>query len=147
MSSRRQSIVDAIKARFAGITSANGYQTDVGAHVKEWQVTALEGEELPAAIISDPREKALIDNKNSGSFTRQLTIIVSMVFDESTITPEEARKALADANKAIGVDPRWSGLATRSLPDTEEVIVDPQSKKLGGARVTFIVEYQRKAWD
>ena len=147
MSSKRQQIVDKVKERFALIRIANGYLTEAGANLKEWQTTALEDDELPATNIFDGKEKASIKDKNSGTYTALLQITVNFVFREADLTPAAARNALADASKAIGVDPKWGGLARHTLPDSEEVVMDPKSQKLAGARITFIVEYSRKPWE
>ena len=62
-------------------------------------------------------------------------------------TATNARKALADVIKAIGTDDKWGGLARRTLPKKDEITVDQESDRVGGARIEFIVEYSRRPWE
>ncbi len=145
MSSTRQQIVDAVKARFVAITTGNGYDANVQ-KLAEWQLTPFEAADLTAITISDPTEETLISDKNSGSYTRQLTIVADAVLTEADATAARARTLLADLVKAVGVDPTWSGLARYSLPVRAEVKVDEAGQRIGGVRLEFIVEYSRKPW-
>src|SRR5688500_19999684 len=118
----RQALIDAVKTRAATITIANGYQTNIGSKVKEWQTTALESADLPGLVIQDPLESTIVgeDGENSGLYRRELEIIFDAVLQESAQNAVEARKAIADVIKMIGVDPTWGGLARRTIPRSEE---------------------------
>jgi hypothetical protein len=146
----RQQIVDAIKARFAGISVANGYQTDVGLKQTEWNPGPKgadpEADELPGHDIRDEVETAVIDNKNSGTFTRVLEIVVIAELREPAPGATLARKALEDLIKAVGVDPTWGGLARRTLPVEDDINVDELGQQIGAARLRFKVEYGRRPW-
>jgi hypothetical protein len=148
VSSKRDQIFAAVKARFATITVAAGYQTDIGANVLEWQLTALDNGQLPASLLSDPVEETSTEgSKNSATYTRLLTIVAQLVLAETDATATMARKALADVIKAIGTDDKWGGLARRTLPKKDELVVDSESARIGGARIEFIVEYSRAPWE
>jgi hypothetical protein len=149
VSSKRQLIVDAVKARLATIKTTGGYQTNIGNNVKEWLLTSLEESELPAVTLADGVEKTIIpaEGKNSGLYTRQLPFAANLVLAESDATATLARKAIADVITCIGKDDTWGGLARRTLPDTDDLTVDSEGQRIGGARITFIVEYGRKHWE
>lgn len=148
MSSKRQQIVDAVKTRFATITKANGYETDIGLKQTEWHLTPKEQDDLPGHDIRDEVEKTIIpENKNAGVYERRLKITVITEVPEGDATATESRKALADMIKAVGVDPKWGGLARRTLPDTDDVTVDEQGARTGAARLTMHIEYSRSPWE
>lgn len=148
---KRQQIVDAVKQRFAAITTANGYQTDIGLRQTEWNPGprgADEGsDELPGHDIRDEDETATVTDKNSGVYSRSLEIVVLGYVREAGDGAAETRKALEDMIRAVGIDPTWGGLARRTLPDTEGVAVDELAQRVGVAHLKFKVEYSRRPWE
>ena len=151
MPGKRQRIVDAVKARFALITVANGYQTDIGLKQTEWhpgpKSADAEADELPAHDIRDEVEETIIENKNAGVYERQLEITTIAEVREPAATAELARKALEDLIKAVGVDPTWGGLARRTLPVSAEITVDDIGQRVGAANLKMRIEYSRKPWE
>lgn len=151
MPGRRQQIVDAIKLRLAGVTVANGYQTDIGLKQTEWHPGPKgadpEADELPGHDVRDEVETAAVNNKNSGVYDRGLEIVVIAELREPGPGATLARKALEDLIKAVGVDPTWGGLARRTLPMEEDVNVDELGLQIGAARLRFKVEYSRRPWE
>lgn len=151
MSGRRQRIVDAVKERLAGITVANGYQTDIGLKQTEWNPGPKgadpEADELPGHDIRDEVETASVGDKNAGSMTRELEVVVIAELREPGPGAALARKALEDLIKAVGVDPTWGGLARRTLPMEEDINVDELGQQIGAARLRFKVEYGRRPWE
>jgi hypothetical protein len=147
--SDRQTLVDRILARFALITTGNGYQTNVGAKVREWQTTPLDENELSTILVRDPIASVRPDpnGPNSSKHTWAQQIIVDVVLPESGQNAVEARKAIADINKAVGVDQTWGGLARRSEQVNEKVMLDKPGGRVGGAQVIFNVITSRKPWE
>lgn len=150
MPGKRQQIVDAVKARFVGITVANGYQTDIGAKQTEWHPGPKgadpEADELPGHDIRDEVERTIIEDKNRGVYERALEITVVAEVKEPAPGAALARKALEDLIKAVGVDPTWGGLARRTLPVEDDITVDELGQQVGAARLVFTVEYSRSPW-
>lgn len=150
MAGKRQQIVDAVKARLALITVANGYQTDIGLKQTEWNPGPKgadpESDELPGHDIRDEVETTNVENKNSGTFDRELEVVVIAEIKEATPTAANARRALEDLIKAVGVDPTWGGLARRTLPVEDDINVDELGQQIGAARLRFKVEYSRRPW-
>lgn len=151
MPGKRQQIVDAVKARFALITTANGYQTDIGLKQTEWNPGPRgadpEAEELPSHDIRDEDETPEIKDKNSGTYSRSLEIVALGYVRETADGAALTRKALEDMIKAVGVDPTWGGLARRTLPDTDGIAVDSLGQRVGVAHLKFKVEYSRRPWE
>jgi hypothetical protein len=151
VSSRRQKIVDEIKARFALITTAHGYQTSLGNSVHEWRTEAFEASQLPALIIRDELQETPLPDKNTGCWLRRLNVTVDLVVAEAAEQAENARKALADVVKAIGTDPLWKDedgkeLAERTVPGNERIMTDKEGNWIGGARLEFVIEYFTAPW-
>ena len=149
--SKRQQIVDAVKARFALISVANGYLTDIGLKQTEHHPTAKSAdpadEELPAHDVRDEAEETQVSDRNSGTYERRLRVTAVAELLEADATAANARKALADMIAAVGVDPKWGGLARYSIPVDDEVTVDEEGQRVGAARLTFEVVYNRKPWE
>jgi hypothetical protein len=148
---KRQQIVDAVKERFALITTANGYQTDIGLKQTEWNPGPKgadpEADELPGHDIRDEVETTAIKDKNSGSYDRELEIVVIAELKEADASATLARKALEDMIKAVSVDPTWGSLARRTIPLEEDINVDELGQRIGAARLKFKVEYSRRPWE
>jgi len=152
--SKRQQIVEAVKARLATIRTTNeyadgkNYKTDIGKKLTEWNPGPKDEDELPGIDIRDELERTVIgESKNSGVYERQLEITVIAEVKEPNPTAEVARNALEDLIHAVGVDPQWGGLARRTLPDEDEITVDSLGQRVGAARLKFKVEYSRKPWE
>lgn len=153
MSGKRQQIVDALKTRFATIRTANewapgqNYQTEIGASVTEHHPTTKGVGELPSVDIRDEPEETDGSNRNKGTYERRLRVTAIAELVEADATAANARRALEDMICAVGVDPKWGGLARYSIPLDDEVTVDEDGQLIGAARLTFEVVYDRKPWE
>lgn len=149
MANDRQTLVDRILARFALITIAGGYLTDVGAKVKEWQTTPLDESELTTLLVRDPVALVQADENgpNSSKRTWSTQIIVDAVLPESGQNATQARKTISDINKAVGVDQTWGGLARRSEQVSEKLMLDQPGGRVAGVQVIFNVITSRRPWE
>jgi len=147
----RQQIVNKVKERFALISVANGYNTDIGLKQTEWSPGPRgadpEDGELPSHDVRDEDEAAEIKDNNSGTYTSSLEIVALGYIVEDADGATKTRLALADMVRAVGVDTTWGGLARRTLPDTEGVAVDNVGQRVGVAHLKFKVEYGRRPWE
>lgn len=152
---KQQLIFDAVKARAATITTANGYTSNVGQKVNEWQMTPIDVANdptlLPCICLNDPVEANLgpPPNSNDQSATRLFGIEfeASLLLAETNQTAAKARQARADFIKAIGTDPRFGGLAVRTEPGDSELVMDADGTRISGVRVKFTVKYNRRPWE
>lgn len=149
MSNDRQTLVTAILARFALITTAGGYLTNVGAKVKEWQTTPLDETQLTTLLVRDPIATKLPDpnGPNSSRTLWSTQIIVDAVLPEGGQNAAEARKTISDINKAVGVDQTWGGLAKRSEQVSEKLMLDKPGGLVAGVQVIFNVITSRRPWE
>ena len=56
-------------------------------------------------------------------------------------TPEDLRKILADVEKAVAVDETWGELAGTTEVGDDDINVEEDEKRIGGARMMLTVEY------
>jgi hypothetical protein len=151
MPGKRQQIIDKVKERFALITIANGYQTDIGLKQTEWNPGPKgadpEADELPGHDIRDEVETTAVKDKNAGTYDRELEIVAIAELKEANASATLARKALEDMIKAVSVDPTWGSLARRTIPLEEDINVDELGQQIGAARLKFKVEYSRRPWE
>ena len=151
MAIRRQSLVTAVKARFASILVAGGYLTNLGAKQHEWLARELDRDELPAHSVRDGACEAVLEaGKSTARQKWSLEFTVDLIFSEDDATVEDARKGIADVYRAIGQDETWKAggeeLAARTVPVRDLVVADKEGNWLGGAQVVFQVEYYLDRW-
>lgn len=149
----RQRIVDAVKARFQGITAANGYDTNLGQNVFVWRDTSkgaasFAENELPALNLRDSDNQ--LEYLSPDRFTNELDIEAEVVALAAANVDAEVRKMIRDIYTAIGVDRKWTvtgaPLAVDTLPGSDSMGVDHAGTKTGGAVVKFKIRYRTKAW-
>ncbi len=145
--SKRQDIVNAVKARMLLIRTANGYATEIGADQSEWNVTGKSPQELPSHEVRDAVEEAKVEKPNAGLYERHLEITVIAELFEDAAGATNARLALADIIKAVGTDPTWGGLAKFTLPVEEEIKVAEEGQRISGVTMIFQVVYFRQPWE
>ncbi len=145
--SRRQTIAAAIKTRIARLTTGNGYETNIGSKCFLWKTGAWEADELPGVDIRDMKDD--IEGKSAGlrKELHKLRVEAEVACKSGTTTAYQVRKMIADIYTAIGVDRTWGGIARTTDAVGDEMGVEQQNRTLGGAKVTFIVEYTTAYFD
>lgn len=142
---KRQRIFAAVVAQMRTIRTANGYQTDAGALVEEWQ-THFDEAELPAISVFDMPESSETPHRGSVMATHMLPIQVR-IFTRSNTPATELRKMIGDVLTAVGKDPRWGGLAIDTVPDKSGFVIPEDSFEIAGAAVSFSVEHMTKTFN
>lgn len=137
---KRQEIVDAIKSRLQSIRVANGYGTDLGAHVFEWKVTAFADSELPGVCFRDTEQT--VAELTGGFRNVSLTIEFILGAASGATTAGMVRQGIGDVVRAIDSDPTWGGLAWDTAIQTDEMFMDHDGKLTGLAKVVAVVKYQ-----
>lgn len=141
--SRRQQIIDKIKALLATITVANGFNTDVGSNVFEWKSISFQDTEIPGINIRDPNEEV---ETRGGNHFYTLTIEIEAKVSASATT-NEAREVLADIQTLMGRNQNLDNLAHHVKPVQNELLdFEKVNKKFGTVLLRFEVEYATKAF-
>ena len=141
--SRRQRIVDQIKALLATITVANGFKTDVGLNIFEWKGIDFQDTELPGVDVRDPSEEVeTIGGRHFYTLTIEIEAKVS-----ASATTNEAREVLADIQTLMGSNQNLGGLAHLVRPVQNELLdFEKLNNKFGSILIRFEVEYATKAF-
>ena len=140
----RQQIVDAVMTRMAAITTANGYQTNIGSDVHDWRVN-FQQDELPAVSVCDLETIAVnSDPRTDGLTTWALTVQIC-IYSEKDTDPSIIRMMIADVTNAIGTDDRWkvsgSNLAIGTEPKRDGFLIPDDSFEVIGGVVEFDILY------
>ena len=147
---KRQQIVDQLKLRLAAISTANGYQTDIGSNgghpIDEWPTQYQEEELLESTrlglfdlVASKPQ-----GDVNQEEVTNRMPCQVRLFHKRGT-TPAELRVMMADVEKSLitnpdtnANDPELDGVAIGMLSDEVGFIVT-DNFQIDGAAIQFDV--------
>jgi len=132
-------------ARFASITTPV-YYTQIGAHLFEHKTVPFTDTELPGINIADTDETLELDAEDASITIHTLNVRIDAAFAGAT-SATEARKAIADIDKAINVDKTWGGYARRTLPVSNTLIGDQEDLYITGVSVNIQIEYLTSAFE
>lgn len=144
--SKRQNIFDLVVERMEGIQIADGYQTDLGGNVADWE-TNWDDSQLPAVSVCDL--VAQIGFVNSETFAPGQMYVLPIqfrIFTKSDTRAQDLRKMIADVVKAIGVDRFWADgdgkkLALWTRVTASGIRLQEDSFEIGGAAVEIEIAY------
>lgn len=150
----RQKLISAMVARMQTILTTNGYETNLGNHVADWQ-TNWDESELPALSVCDLVAEEDGDEDGDpfaqGALTMHTLPVQFRIFTNSNTPATELRKMIADVKKAIKTDWRWTvagkKLALKTIPKRSGLIVSEQNFEVAGAAVEVEVLYLTKLFD
>lgn len=135
----RQQIISAVDAKFKTILTTNGYFTNLGQNVTEWDRRPLAAEETFRLTYRDEEEGRVQATVGEQDIGLMLTI---WVLAKSGTSAADIRKMIADVAKAMYADPSWSNLASDTLQDgAVKLDKDEAADVASGAEIKFRVEY------
>ena len=147
-----QQIMTAMDARFRTITKANGYKTNAGLHVFDWEDRDLADSELEAIIYRDPSN--MRTQNTIIEFDNKKTVEVEVKTKAGSDTPRRIREMIEDVYKAIGTSDTpggpagetWGGLADCTQSMGEKIDVQKSEKISGSAQIIMEIEYRTEKW-
>ena len=140
----RQRIVDAIQSAARGISVANGYKTDFGGRAHLWKVTPYEDAGLPCLNIFDRKRE--IERHLSGRHHHQLLVEI-VVVALGTATDRDLRAMMADVIRMVGQNRKWGGLAYDTDPVSDEIAIEQEDRKRGGAKLAFLIHFRTEPYN
>lgn len=140
----RQNIMTAVDGRLKIITTANGYNTNAGAHVFDWLDRDLADSELDAIIYRDKSNE--ISDSGFGTVINTVTVEIEVKTKSASTTAAQVRKMIEDVYKAIGTDDTWGGLALTTIPQTDEIDLSQVEKIAGSAMIIVKIQYNTATW-
>ncbi len=139
----RQSIVNAVRQRLGTILTANGYNTDIGANVLEWQTTPVPSGDLPAVTFRDTDSETEAWTMSE----RDVKLKVAIEAFGSDVSASVLRNYIEDIYAAIAVDETWGGLALVTEPVSDTIDMRKADEGIGRAQVNITIEYQAQKWE
>lgn len=110
-----QKIITAIVTRLGTISTGNGFQTNIGAKVRDWE-TNWQEEDLPAISVFTGR--AASDQAPTGRrFTQHLLPVTIVISLKRGTSAANARTAISDVKMAIRGGPTATGEIWERWPD------------------------------
>jgi hypothetical protein len=149
-----QKIITAIVARMQTILTANGFQTNIGAKVRDWE-TNWQQEDLPAISVFTGRTQPQESDPSKRSIMRIMSVTIAVNLERAT-TAANARIAIADIYQAIRAGnteanrylfEKWPvsttppGLAMWSREAGHQIQVPADSLEIIGAQVDLDIMY------
>lgn len=147
---KREEIIDALKARLEEITCEGLYRTDAGLNVTEWRVGDWGDRERPGLVLRD--EDWHSTAVGPGYQTHSLHVSIECVAQGSG-TAALVRNMAADVLQALGSDTTLGGLAIQLMPlgssadGRHQFVVGKATRTEAAALLRFIVIYRTPEWE
>lgn len=146
--SKRQSIITALITRLGTITTANGYSTNLGNNVEEWQTFEADPSVADMIIVKDAScslAEGEEDDNSGDCWTRKLTVQVIIITEGKTSAAKQ-RNGIDDVYRAIGTDDTLGGLCEPIESEGDQTDIDRQAKTYGGTLITLGITYRVERW-
>lgn len=148
MPNKREAIMQSIMSALAQISTANGYNTNVGASVHEWRAVPFDPSDLPALNVRDLFEETEVGSPQSKWALRTLYVqIEALTVGQGG--PQLAREIVADIERALGnVTAFEDGTSIQVEPTlTGRFLLDQHERAFVGVIYEFKVKYQTRKFD
>jgi hypothetical protein len=145
VASSRGLIVAAMKSRFQGINTGEGYITDMGNNVFLWKQSDFSPEEYPAVSIKDGDEEVAAHTIRYSKWTLTVELLGAVQSPTDGAKPEDVaelgRQMIEDLVKAIYVDETWGVVNTQTYVKNTGIQVDQENKALAWCYLKLHVIY------
>lgn len=139
MSIRKQ-FVPALMARLAEILVSNGYLTNIGQNVNEWDESAVLGATEPCLMVEDGQNKRTA-GKIMGQTRNLLHCNVLGILRGENHTAASARDMEEDIVACLGDWPTADGLVDLVEVIDSTIDLDKHGQLVGGVHVIITAEY------
>jgi hypothetical protein len=139
---KQQLIMDVMLGALKNITVLNGYRTDIGITVSEYNGDVFGKGEDPRTMVFDVSD-VNTDERAQGGYEGKITIEVHHLCSMGKDTIPYLRKMIADVNRCIGLNRElfWGSLNVTITRVKDEKGIDKEDRTIGGAIQTFEVTY------
>lgn len=149
---KHQQIIENIKTAMKTILIANGYHTNLGQKVYLNKANSLIKNADENALNIKDISLSVITAKSGGVvsfFDYAMLIDIDIHFKGGTAATE-IREGAWDAQKVIGANLTWSGLAINTYPpegsEFIQLVFEQEEDIIVGAKIYFIVEFRTTQW-
>lgn len=144
MKTLRQQIVDSFIAALKTITTANGYGSDIGAKVEQWDGIPLQDKKLPAIIVDDGQDGV---TESFGEHNHQLQVNIIAVGEGGRDIKNTMREYLADIVKCVGIMSQSDGLTYEVSINTTDIEFHPAANIIAAATVSCTASFNSALYD
>lgn len=143
---KRESILDNIETVLDTITTANGYNNDIGLATREttdWM--RLQPKQIPAAIIQWTKDEREPRDVQGHYLISTLTVVIRGVIAKVRASDDMEQKVnefSEDIEKALAVDGTRGGHAMHTNPADAKMYNLPPESNRAVFDATFIIKYQ-----
>lgn len=153
----QQQLVEAVEARLKLIRSGQTvtvggdsylFKTNIGLHVFTRLKRQLNpATDFPCIDLIDDIDRVEYEGVPMG-FQNNYLKVTADCFTSGKLADLNGRRAYADISAAVGIDPRWGGLARNSTMagNPEEMQIEASGSIVAGTRVEFTIRYLTKKW-
>ena len=143
----REQIIANIKTGFEGILITGGYNLDLGNNINIWKATIFEKDSLPGTNIRDLKNVKK-EGGPIGKFRWALQIEAEVFLASGANSVTDARKAISDILRCVGLNYRWGALAIYTeQPDEDEITMTQENNIISSVNVIFSVVYDAPKWE
>lgn len=140
--SKRQEMIDALKAAMTGYTEVNGYSLTVRA-VKEDEGRDYDPKEYPLVVIKDGECQVT----EADFQERKTAVAVTLLLEGGADLRQRLRTGLSEMYKIIGNDETLGGATGMLTPKGDNIEVVFGTEKVGAATVFLDADYETDMWE
>ncbi|MBW7887452.1 MAG: hypothetical protein H3C35_03700 [Bacteroidetes bacterium] len=139
---KRQLIVEHIKATLTTIRTSAGYYTNIGAKVTEGKTNPFDSDRVDGVDMIDTNDVIVTTTESEEIENHSIEITIRTIA-KSPLTPEVARKQIADVRKAMKAlenDEWWMQNVTRWSNTSNTFEIEQAEVKIIGTELQFTIE-------
>ncbi len=144
---KQQIIIDQIKFALATVTTTNGFYSNIGTKVTEGKSNPFGENRMDGVDVIDGDDDIETTTEAEEIENHKLQIIIKTIA-KSPLTPETARKQIADVRKAMKAllnDTWWIANVRRWTNSGNKFEVEQAGVKIIGTESIFIIEFDTLA--
>ena len=147
---KEEEIITAIISKLQNITVINGYLTDIGSNVNDFNDKTIPADTFEYLEVRDAQTNFLQKGEDGyleNAHKQQMILEVFVQFSKKDIT--YARKAAADIYKCIGTYkwvPFWDTNRIRFIPLRHQKTVNQEDREMTALKVFLICEFMTLEW-
>lgn len=139
----RQTMMAALKTQLETITTANGYNTNLGASIYEWRGYPADTSDMPLAIMRDNEHK--VEN-GYHEHNHELSVDVEIIASGSSVV-SEMRKMLADVYDALGGGITLGNCVYSIDYNGDSLVLVHEEQKIMSGTVALVLRFKSGAFD
>ena len=139
----REKIMAKLLTQLSIITVTNGYYTNVGGDVREWDVIPMDASECPCLIVQDGEDKIQCGHARH---QHVLDVEITAVASGSTAVAD-ARKMLGDVYDALGTDESIGGYVEDIDYEGDTIMLIHPETRIAAGSISLKLHFNTEPFD